>query len=74
MLPRLRAAEEIADMQIGHAFTERPMSQHARGQYVGQLEQQRSGEGPQRRRLNSGDLAAIAGMGVVVRRQGQEDD
>ena len=58
--PKLRAEETLAAIQVGHAFVERPMQQHARGQYIAALEKAQSGEGP--RRLNKGDLSRIQSM------------
>ena len=60
MLPRLRAEDTLAQIQVGHAYTERPMQQNARGQYIASLEQAQSGEGP--RRLNKSDLSRIQSM------------
>jgi hypothetical protein len=70
MLPRLRAEEELAEIQHGHAFVERPMQQQARGQYIASLEQQRSGERQSRKRLDKSSLGVLAGMGIPVKRQG----
>ena len=69
MLPRLRAEETMAALNTGHAYTERPMPQRARGEYVAALEKQVSGE-RRGRRLGKGDLQALAHMGVTVRREG----
>jgi hypothetical protein len=66
-LPKLKAEETLSQIQIGHAFTERPMQQNARGTYISSLEKAQSGEGP--RRLNKSDLGRIASM-VPVRRVG----
>jgi hypothetical protein len=66
-LPKLRAEETLAAIQVGHAYVERPMQQHARGQYVKGLEKAQSGEGP--RRLDKGDLGRIASM-LPVRKVG----
>ena len=67
MLPRLRAEDTLAQIQVGHAFTERPMQQNARGQYIAALEKAQSGEGP--RRLDKSDLSRIQSM-LPVRRVG----
>jgi hypothetical protein len=66
-LPKLRAEETLAAIQVGHAFVERPMQQNPRGQYIAALEKAQSGEGP--RRLNKGDLSRIQSM-IPVRRVG----
>ena len=66
-LPKLKAEETLAAVQVGHAFTERPMQQNARGTYISSLEKAQSGEGP--RRLNRGDLSRIQSM-IPVRKVG----
>jgi hypothetical protein len=70
-LPKLRAEETLAAIQIGHAYVERPMQQNARGQYFASLEKAQSGEGPHR--LNKGDLSRIQSM-IPVRRVGAAAD
>jgi hypothetical protein len=72
MLPRLRAEEELAEIQHGHAYVERPMQQRARGQYIASLEGQRTGGSKGPRKLGPGDVARIQHMGIPVKRQGKE--
>lgn len=70
-LPKLRAEETLAAIQVGHAYVERPMEGNPRGQYIAALEKAQSGEGP--RRLNKGDLGRIQSM-IPVRRVGAAAD
>ena len=71
MLPRLRAEEELAAIQVGHAFTERPLEGPARKSYVGDLKRlATAGRKVARKKLGKGDMAALEGMGIAVKRQG----
>ncbi len=71
MLPRLRAEEELAAIQRGHAFTDRPLEGRARSGYIEELKRLGTAGGKAvRRKLGKGDLQALMGMGVAVRREG----
>ena len=70
MLPRLRAEEQLAGIQRGHAFVERPMAGRARSSYVAELERSASGGQRTKRPLSKGDLGVLANMGIAVRRVG----
>lgn len=70
-LPKLKAEETLAAVQIGHAYVERPMSKEARGPYIAALEKAQSGGGA--RRLDKSALGRIQTM-LPVRKVGVAAD
>jgi hypothetical protein len=72
-LPRLRAEEELASIQRGHAFTDRPLEGRARSGYIGELERHARGERHARKRMDKSSLGVLASMGIKVRRVGAEE-
>lgn len=70
MLPRLRAEEELAAIQRGHAFIDRPLEGRARTTYVTQLQRVASGARQARRRMERADIGVLTGMGIPVRLTG----
>lgn len=68
MLPRLRAEEELAAIQRGHAFTDRPLEGRDRTSYVTQL--QRTASGSRRPKMSKADIGVLTSMGVPVRMVG----
>lgn len=70
MLPRLRAEEELAAIQRGHAFTERPLEAQDRKSYVDQLQRLANPSKRAKRRMTRADLGTLSAMGIPVKRVG----